>query len=101
MSRCGQNAQSLVIKTPEMDECMAMSTANVTNCPRNMASADTDPFRAAQPETRGPGNGCVLARPLLCGHHWGMMLFINHFPSSHSCPAPGQVTGKVNVLCKD
>lgn len=75
-----------------------MCTANVTSCPRNVASADTKQFGKAQSETCGQGDGCVLgADPLLRGYHWGMRLFVNHFPASQSRPAPAEV----GLPCKD
>lgn len=101
MSHDGQNAQILGHKGTRVGQCRAMCIANVTSCPRNVASADTKQFGKAQSETCGQADGCALgADPLLRGYHWGMRLFVNHFPASQSRLAPAEVT-RVGLPCKD
>lgn len=100
MSHYGWSAQILGHRDTRAGQCRTMCTANGTSCPRNVASADTKWFGKAQPETCGQDDGCVLgADPLLCGYHWGMRLFVNHFPASQSRPAPAEVT-RVGLPCK-
>lgn len=73
MSHYGRSAQILGHRDTRAGQCRTMCTANVTSCPRNVASADTKRFGKAQSETCGQGDGCALgADPLLRGYHWGM-----------------------------